>query len=120
MLVVEDDADQRQLLTFVLEQKGYDVAGAADGRDAMEWLRKNETPGLVLLDLILPKMDGWQLRREMLADDELAGIPVVCVSAKEGLAAIAEELGAAAYLRKPQPLHVVLEVVERYCELPGY
>ncbi len=120
VLVVEDDEDQRELLTFVLVQNGYDVAGAADGRQALEWLREIAAPGLVLLDLILPNVDGWQVRREMLEDEELAAVPVVCISAKEGLATIAAELRAAAYIRKPQRLNVVLQVVDQHCELPGY
>ena len=97
ILLVEDDELLRGAMKMVLEWEGYRVACAGDGREALDFLRAGETPALILLDVMLPVLDGWQFRREQRRDPELAAIPVVVVSALD-LAACPD---ADAYVRKP-------------------
>ncbi|HET9594287.1 MAG TPA: response regulator transcription factor [Anaeromyxobacteraceae bacterium] len=80
ILVVEDDADIRQVMAEALESQGYEVALAPDGAVALR-LAREDRPDLILLDLMMPRMDGWSFRRAQLADEALADIPVVVVSA---------------------------------------
>ncbi|WP_242339575.1 MULTISPECIES: response regulator [unclassified Anaeromyxobacter] len=81
VLVVEDDPDIREALAEALGGEGYDVALAENGQDALDVLRDCPRPDVILLDLLMPVMSGWQFRQEQLADPALAGIPVVVVSA---------------------------------------
>jgi CheY-like chemotaxis protein len=115
ILVVDDDADVRESLTEILGQEGYRVAGARNGREALEYLRNETRPSLILLDMMMPEMDGWRLRLELQKVPELASIPVVILSAHESVRDAALALGAADYLRKPLRLDSLLEVAERYC-----
>ena len=109
ILLVEDDELLRGAMQMVLEWEGYRVACAGDGREALDFLRAGETPALILLDVMLPVLDGWQFRREQRRDPELAAIPVVVVS---GLDA-ADCPDAAAHVRKPFELQELLEAVRR-------
>ena len=115
ILVVDDDADIRESLTEILGEEGYRVAGARNGREALEYLRNETRPSLILLDMMMPEMDGWRLRLELQKVPELASIPVVILSAHESVRDAALALGAADYLRKPLRLKSLLEVAERYC-----
>lgn len=82
VLVVEDSPYVRAALIDVLETYGYGAVGAGDGREALELLRTgNVRPRLILLDLMMPRMDGWQFRTEQARDPSLSGIPVIVVSA---------------------------------------
>jgi CheY-like chemotaxis protein len=81
VLVVEDDEDTRELLARVLGEQGYDVVTAENGRVALERL-KGMTPGLVLLDLMMPEMDGFEFAEIFRARPEWATIPVIVVTAK--------------------------------------
>lgn len=81
ILIVEDDADIRESLGEALELDGYLVTRAENGREALRMLRAGLTPAVILLDLVMPVMSGWQFRQVQLADPALAGIPVVVVSA---------------------------------------
>jgi CheY-like chemotaxis protein len=102
VFIVEDDADIRDSVSELLESEGYGVATAVNGREALEQLRgAAELPGVILLDLMMPDMDGFQFREQQLADDRLRDIPVVLMSAGGELAAKAKTLGAAAHLKKP-------------------
>src|SRR6185437_10873013 len=76
VLIVEDDADIRELLSSVLVLEGYPVVTAADGAEGLEQLRTAH-PALVLLDLMMPSMDGWEFRRLQMLDPALAGVPTV-------------------------------------------
>jgi CheY-like chemotaxis protein len=84
VLVVEDDAPIREALCAVLRDDGYAVAEAGDGQEALEFLRTHPTPRVILLDLMMPVMDGWTFLREQAADPALAGIPVVVITAGAG------------------------------------
>jgi CheY-like chemotaxis protein len=101
ILVVEDDATTREALALALEADGYQTARAANGRDALDLLRQGPAPDLIVLDLMMPVLDGWQFRLRQRADAVLAAIPVVVVSADGDLPRRADSLGAAAVLEKP-------------------
>jgi serine/threonine protein kinase len=101
ILVVDDNAAVRESLSEILEGQGYAVAAAANGREALDLLRNGPRPGLILLDLLMPVMDGWQFLQEYKQDPALASIPVVIISAADESQARAIALGAADYLQKP-------------------
>ena len=115
VLVVEDNAEVRHALVALLEGEGYRVAEAADGVSALRLLRAGEVqPCLIVLDLMMPRMSGWDFRMEQSSDLRLAGIPVVVVSA-DPLASQAERMGAAAVLSKPADPEQFLELIGRHC-----
>jgi two-component system, chemotaxis family, chemotaxis protein CheY len=111
LLVVEDDEDIRSVMSEALESEGYEVARACDGGDALRCARQRR-PDLILLDLMMPRMDGWTFRAEQQADEALSDIPVVIVSAIAP--ADAAGLGAAAHLQKPFDLDDLMAVVARH------
>lgn len=117
ILVVEDDFDIRDTLSQILEAEGYRVSGAANGAEALDALERGDMPALILLDLMMPVMNGWQFRTEQLKRPELAEIPVVVISADSGVGKKAEAIGAADALKKPVPLETLLDVVGRYAPL---
>jgi CheY-like chemotaxis protein len=106
VLVVDDDRDIRELLVELLASEGYEVASAADGRRALAEARSRR-PDVILLDLMMPVMSGWEFREAQLRDPELAGIPVVVVTAFE------DSLEGAVLLRKPFLVEDVLDAVQR-------
>src|SRR6266487_913073 len=96
VLVIEDNSEVRQALVALLEAEGYHVAEAVDGVSALRLLRAGEVrPCLIVLDLMMPRMSGWDFRMEQSRDRRFAAIPVVVVSA-DPLASQAERMGAAA------------------------
>ena len=106
ILLVEDDRDLRDSIKEALEDEGYAVVGATDGVDAIEHLRTGGAlPRLILLDLMMPRMNGYQFREAQLANPSWASIPVVVLSADPRPKAGA--LGATAHLRKPVKLEVL-------------
>ncbi len=112
ILVVEDDADIRDAFIEVLSARGFEACGAGDGRAALERLRDGSPlPALILLDLLMPVMDGHEFRREQLADPRLATIPTIIVSANAELAELATALGAP-WLRKPVGIRELLAAIE--------
>lgn len=117
VLIVEDDTDLRDALSQILEDEGYGVWSAEHGRDALERLRDGKKPCLILLDLTMPVMNGWQFREEQRQDPLLASIPVVVISAGANLAEQLQPLGVQDYLRKPIQLGQLLATVRRYCEM---
>ncbi|WP_437298266.1 response regulator [Sorangium sp. So ce426] len=119
ILVVEDDLDIRSILTQLLVFEGYDVEEAADGAEALALLRRDAPPALILLDLMMPVMDGWQLRAELQRDPALASIPVVIVSADVRVEQEASRLRVAGLLKKPLQIEPLLELVHRICGAPA-
>jgi CheY-like chemotaxis protein len=116
VLVVEDDVDILRALVQVLEDEGHTVRVAANGRVALETLRAPGTqpPCVILLDLMMPVMDGWAFRAEQLRDPTLAGIPVIVLTA-DGTAVDKGLLtSCAGALRKPVELETLLRVVADY------
>ena len=110
ILLVEDDDILRGAMQMVLEWEGYRVACAADGRQALDFLRAGGRPALILLDVMLPGLDGWQFRQQQRRDPDLAAIPVVVVSALEA----ADCPEAAAHVRKPFAPQELLDAVRRH------
>src|ERR1700693_5143107 len=115
ILIVEDDADLREALSEVLRDEGYAVTSAADGQDALDRLRREPRPSVILLDLTMPVMNGWQFRAEQRQDPDLSEIPVVVLSAGEHLAEQMQPLEIEAFVRKPIDLGHLLRKIERYC-----
>jgi CheY-like chemotaxis protein len=110
VLVVEDDLDSREVMRMVLEASGYQVLEAGDGAEALVVARAHR-PRLILLDLMMPGMDGFQFRESQLRDPAIAAIPVVIVSGGGAVPEKAAELGAAGYLIKPTDLQRLLAVL---------
>ena len=115
ILVVDDDADVRESLADILGDEGYRVTGVENGVEALAYLRARTRPSLILLDMTMPEMDGWRFRLEQQKNPELAGIPVVILSAHGSIREAALVLGAADYLRKPLRVESLLEIADRYC-----
>jgi CheY-like chemotaxis protein len=115
VLVVDDSPDLREALTFVLEAEGYTVAAARDGQEALACLRSEFLPGVILLDLSMPNMDGCAFRRRQLEDPRLARIPVVVCSGERGARDTALQLGANGYIAKPMDVDTVLQALDRVC-----
>ena len=101
VLVVDDDAETRELLRVALAGDGYSVATTSNGREALDHLRSHAETCVVMLDLMLPVMDGVHFRNAQLRDRSLAWIPVVVMSAAVDRDSQARELGARRVLRKP-------------------
>ena len=114
ILIVEDDQDGRELLGELLSLYGFRPVLAADGLAALEVL-KTERPCMILLDLMMPRMNGWQFREAQLANPHLETIPVVVVSADGNVAGKAKEVGAADFVRKPVDLSELMRAVQTYC-----
>jgi CheY-like chemotaxis protein len=115
ILVVEDDVDIRDALTLVLQGEGYQVDSAANGREALDHLRQGSRANLIVLDLMMPIMDGWQFRQEQERDPDLAAIPVMIVSGDGNVKQQATNIGAIDYARKPIDLDLFVGLVGRHC-----
>jgi CheY-like chemotaxis protein len=113
ILIVDDDADVREMLSQFFSIEGYTVATAQNGRDALDKLHSRQVD-LILLDLMMPVMDGWQFRMEQQRDTQLADIPVVVLSAVYNARERAGLLGAVDYMQKPVEFDKLIETAERY------
>ena len=111
ILVVEDDADVRDVLRETLAEEGYEVVCAENGAEGMALLRGSR-PFLVLLDLLMPVMNGHEFRARQLADPRVRDIPVVVLTASTFPAP--EGIDATAFLKKPVDLDLLLETVQRF------
>jgi len=115
LLIVEDDADVREVLTSFLTADGYAAEGVANGQEALDHLRvATELPRLILLDLMMPVMDGWQFLRERAAERAWVDIPVLVLNAVPPRAAPAD-CGVAEILAKPVDVATLLEIIGRHC-----
>jgi len=117
VLVVEDDAELREMMAQMLMLEGLPTSTAVNGREALEYLQGDDKPDVILLDLMMPVMDGWEFRRQLQADKTLAGIPVVVLSALDQ--SRAGDVGARAELEKPLDFDRMLGLVRRYCRHAG-
>jgi CheY-like chemotaxis protein len=116
VMVVEDDHDVREAIAEVLADSRYVALHAANGAEALQRLRSAPIrPCLILLDMMMPTMDGWQFRVEQQRDPSVKDIPVVVLSAHADAASTAAQMAAAGYLTKPVELERLLHVVERFC-----
>jgi CheY-like chemotaxis protein len=114
VLIVDDDADIRQTLRDMLEAEGYSVDSAANGREGLKCLRGKQLPCLVLLDLTMPVMDGFEFRDEQLRDPQLAAVPVVVITAGRRIEEERPTMDVPV-LRKPFDLDQLLGLVRTYC-----
>ena len=114
ILIAEDERDIRELISFTLEYEDYDVIVTANGEDALEMVYK-ERPDLVLLDVRMPRMDGYEVCRRIVNDVTIQHIPVAFISAKGQQSEIDEGLSAGAvdYLLKPFSRDQLLGMVAR-------
>lgn len=116
--IIEDDEGIRESVKDALEIEGYCVRTFVNGRDAMERLPQGKLPALILLDLMMPVMDGWKfMETQKQLEGEYARTPVFVVSAVADPVKV-KDAGAAGYIRKPLDLDVLLRVVESYCQHP--
>jgi CheY-like chemotaxis protein len=118
VLIVEDDVDVREAIAEVLSDCDYNALHAANGAEALERLRAAEVrPCVILLDMMMPTMDGWQFRAVQKSDPAMSDIPVVVLSAHADGREAAMKMQAAAYLSKPISLESLVRQVERFCVL---
>jgi two-component system, chemotaxis family, chemotaxis protein CheY len=113
ILVVEDDPLTREALGALLGGAGYTARAAAEGGEALEVLRQGPPPDLILLDLLMPGMDGWHFRREQQHDPALATIPVVVCSGTGDADLHAAALGAIGFIDKPIDPDQLLDTIHR-------
>ena len=113
VLIVEDDEDLRDMMAQLLTIEGFQTATAANGREALEYLHHTSKPNLILLDLMMPVMDGWEFRRQQKADPAIAPVPVIVLSALDPSRAAGVD--AAAFLKKPLDFDRLLELVRAHC-----
>jgi CheY-like chemotaxis protein len=112
ILVVDDDRGAMEALSDLLEYEGYHVQRAQNGLQALEHLHTTRPcPSLIILDLLMPVMDGWEFRMRQKEDPELAKVPVLVITAISATAG----LDAVCVLRKPVDVDAVLRTVARYC-----
>lgn len=117
ILVVDDNSEVLEVLRLLLEGEGYDVETAENGADALQRLRGGLEPSLIILDLSMPVMDGWEFRAAQLADPELSKIPTIIYSAVGALDA-AKSVGGAGLLRKGDDFAEMLRLVADLCRRP--
>jgi len=113
LLVVDDDPDMRDAISELLEEEGYRVVRVENGRAALEFLRAGGRPSMILLDMMMPVMSGWQFRREQQRDPSIQCIPVVMITASEERRA--DLIPNQQVLTKPVRADEVLKSVHRYC-----
>ena len=114
VLVIDDDADMRDVVTDLLRDEGYEVIAVPGAREALRLLEEGIRPALILLDMMMPGMDGRQFRAEQTKNPEWATVPTIVFSAYVDVVETASALGAAGGLQKPLRMDVLLETVERF------
>lgn len=117
LLLVEDDDDLRLTVAEVLRDHGVEVVEASNGVEALAWMHEHEKPVAIVLDLMMPKMDGMQFRAAQLADPDLRDIPVVFMTASTVKQHVLDAAGAAAVLRKPVTIDELFSVLGRFVEV---
>ena len=116
VLVVEDNGSTRDSLLMLLHEEGFAADGVENGREALRKLRDGYDACVILLDLMMPVMDGWTFRVEQRQDPLLADIPVVVLTATIDPEREARRLGAVAALQKPLGITRLIDLVSRYCD----
>jgi len=113
IMVIDDDPDIRSALSEVLQEEGYRVRAVADGREALSSLSAEELPDLILLDLMMPIVDGWTFRAEQMMNPKLASIPVIVVTAA-GADGRAADLGVEV-VPKPFDTRALVSLIRCHC-----
>jgi CheY-like chemotaxis protein len=114
VLVVDDDAAIRHALADALEQEGYRVSAAKDGVEALAALA-HERPAVIILDLLMPEMDGWHFLSARLRDPDVIEVPVILTSARTDEMRAARRIGATYVVPKPFELDALLDLLARLC-----
>ncbi len=112
MLVVDDDPDILEALSEILEAEGFEIRRARNGKEALERLSP-EPPQLILLDLMMPIMDGWEFAQRMKQLPDVSHLPIIVLSADRNVSNKATGIGAVGYLAKPFELNDLLDMVRR-------
>ncbi len=116
VLLVEDDDETRDVLGDLLQEAGYGVLRAEDGAVAWKLLQERpDKPDIILLDLMMPIMNGWDFRRKQRLDPRLSAIPILVMSAGGQIASVAADLGAVDHIEKPVEIDDLLGKLERLC-----
>lgn len=115
VLVVDDDAENREILARLLDLEGYAVVSFGDGAVALEWLRSNPAPSVILLDLNMPNVNGWEFSRRLREDPAIQRIPIVVISASTQVRQGAREIGASEYLDKPIDFDRLIAALGKSC-----
>lgn len=115
ILVVDDDPDLRETLIDLLGDEGYRATGVANGQEALRQLRHIAPPCLILLDLMMPVMTGWEFREQQRQDPRLAAIPVAVVTGVRNSQDQLAALDAVGYFQKPLDINALLDTVAHYC-----
>lgn len=118
VLVVEDDPDIQAALAELLQDEGYIVDTASNGRSALRYLENGYRPDVILLDLMMPVLNGWDVRRAQLADPSSRHIPVVLLSAGSNLSLIAAELHTGYHMKKPYDPSKLLVLLREIADGP--
>ena len=113
VLIVEDDDGAREALSDCLEMEGFKVASVRNGQEALEYLHRSPAPKVILLDLFMPVMTGWEFREAQKKDASIAQIPVVVVTAFG--AAVTRQIDADLVMHKPLDLDRLVAVIREYC-----
>lgn len=114
VLIIEDDESIRELLVELLESEGYVVSAAENGLQGIEFLKKNSRPDLILMDLMMPVMDGYTFRTEQMKNPQWITIPTVVMSAEASAKEKLKNYSITAFLTKPIELETILKTVEKY------
>ncbi len=115
ILIVEDDSALREALAQVLTDEGYDLLSASDGLEAVTCLKKGNRPDVILLDLSMPVVNGWEFRMFQMRDPDLAHIPVILITAGGYTPEEVAWLQASALIHKPVDLPFLLSAIRRFC-----
>lgn len=117
VLVVDDDKNVRDLICGELEGRGFEAAAAGNGREALAYLKgAARPPRLILLDLMMPEMTGWEFRDRQQADPAIADIPVAIITGLPGVEEKAAAIGAVDVLYKPSRVETLAALVDRFCK----
>ena len=116
VLIIDDEPDVRELFQDILKAAGFDAVVAESGAEGLAVLRSDPQIRVVLLDLLMPEMDGWRFRHHQLSHPQFAAIPTVIVTGAPLGGAAHDQLQAAAYLSKPVPREQLIGAVAKYCE----
>ncbi len=112
IMVIDDERDLRDALCTALGDEGHVCVPMANGQEALDALRAGERPDVIILDLMMPTMDGWQFRAAQCADPMISELPVIVMTASRA----ANDVGAQAHLHKPLTLETLLTTIETVVE----
>ena len=119
VLVIEDDPDTKDAICGLLEYSGYSAMGVSNGREAIDFLKTHSAPSVIVLDLMMPVMNGWEFRDLQAADEGLSKIPVVVISASGVPSHLVHSKGTIDYIPKPFDPDRLMEAIERVSPSPA-